>query len=155
MERDILNKIYKKLDDKAREICTALHAKYGYFNGHYGKNSQGNYELDFFPIPVITVENLCDIEISLNQISVTTKLEKGRALNFDFTKISSYDFEAYGEKNYLRDFFVMGDTIDKLIENIANCDEQNIMFAFCFPFEVDAGTLQKLVKLLKGNGFFY
>lgn len=62
--------------------------------------------MDYFPIPVITNKGTCDIEINLDQISITTKLTRNGALSYDFEKVKAYSFEAYGVKNYLDDFLL-------------------------------------------------
>ena len=155
MERSRLNEIYKKLDEKARRISQLLHCDFGYFNGHYYKTESGNYEMDYFPIPVVSLKGVCDIEIALNQISVTTKLTREMAISYDFEKVKPYSFEAYGVENYLNDFYLVGDTINKMLEKIKSSQEQHIFFSFYFPFDVSASVICEFVKLIRNEGFFY
>ena len=155
MERCQLNEIYGKLDKKAHEISKSLHCTFDYYNGHYYRNESGNYEMEYFPIPVITIKGTCDIEIELNQISITTKLTKDDALSYDFDKVKSYSFEAYGVENYIDDFYIAGNTIDDMIEKIMKSEEENIFFSFYFPYEVDSGTVCEFVKFISAEGFFY
>ena len=155
MERRQLNEIYAKLDKKAQDIAKLLGCDYGYYNGHYHKNETGNYEKDYFPIPVISVKGLCDVEIDLDGISVTAKLTKDRAISYDFEKIKSFNFEVYGVENYLEDFYVLGDTIASMIEKLSNCKEENVFFSFYFTNDTPVDTICKLVKLIEEEGFFY
>lgn len=155
MERRQLNDIYKKLDKKAHEIGERFHCTFGYYNGHYSKNGLGDYEIDYFPIPVISVKGICDIEIGLDQITVTTKLTREQALYNQFEHVKSYKFEVYGVDNYLDDFYLAGDTIGDMIEKIKESKEQNVFVTFCFPFEASPDELSELVSLISKEGFFY
>lgn len=155
MERCRLNEIYKELDTKALEISSIFHCAFGYYNRHYSKDEAGNYEIEYFPIPVITIKGICDIEIGLNQISITTKLSRNQVLSYDFEKIKTYSFEAYGVENYLDDFYIAGNTIDDMIENIMKSKEENIFFSFYFPYETNSDIICEFVKFLSKDGFFY
>ena len=155
MERYHLNEIYIQLDRKAKEISKHFNCTFGYYNGHYNKNESGNYEIDYFPIHVISIEGVCDIEIDLNQITITTKLTRDRALSFDYEKIKSYNFEAYGVEEYLDDFYLAGDSIENMLEKIKKSKEENIFFSFIFENEVNTDTIFKFVEFIKIENFFY
>ena len=62
--------------------------------------------MDYYPIPVISIKGYCDIEIEIDEITISTKLKYNDALNFDYSKIMHYDFEMYGVKDYLKDYYV-------------------------------------------------
>lgn len=155
MERCQLNEIYRKMDEKAREISKLLHCTFGYYNGHYYRNESGNLEMDYFPIPVITMKGICDIEVTLDQISITTKLTRASALSYDFDRIKAHSFEAYGVENFIDDFYTVGSTIDAMIEKIMKSAEENIFFSFSFPYEVDSCTVCEFVRFIYAEGFFY
>ena len=158
MTRQELNEVYGRLEEKARELRAPFHrddSSFGYYNGHYRKNDSGEYERDSFPIPEITVAGLCDIEIGLEAITITTKLTRERALSFDYRKIAGYSFEAYGVLDYLCDYYTDGCTIDDLIGNIRRSDEEDIGFSFSFPFETDVDTVHDFAVFLKSEDFFY
>lgn len=155
MDRSRLNEIYEKLDKRAHDICNRLHCSFGYYNGHYIKNERGEYEMDYFPIPVIEVKGVCDIELGLNIISITAKLTRAKAVEYDYEKIRKYNFEAYGVEDYLNDFFLAGDTIESMIEKIRKSNEENIFFSFYLPCDVDASAVCDLVNIITGEGFFY
>lgn len=150
-----LNEMYKELDEKAQAISNSFHCDFNYYNRHYSRGESGDYEIEYFPIPVITIKGICDIEIGLNQISVTTKLSRNGALSYDFEKVKTYSFEAYGVENYLDDFYTAGNTIDVMIDKIMKSEEENIFFSFYFSHEVDSDSICEFVKFLSEDGFFY
>lgn len=155
MDRRQLNEIYEKIDKKAHEISEIIHCPFGYYNGHYYKNQYGNYEVDYFPIPVISIKGLCDIEIGLDQISVTAKLTREKAVSYNYEKVKDYSFEAYGVENYLEDLFIAEDTIESMIDKIIKSKEENIFFSFCFPYDTEAVIVCEFVKFIVKEGFFY
>jgi len=162
MRRDELNDIYRKLENRMHRIValfTSLHKGFdcscGYYSGHYHKNAEGKYVMNFFPIPVVTVKGLCDIEIDLDKVSVSTKLRREVALNYSYEKLSDYEFEAYGVDEYLDDFYVKGNSYSELVDNIARSKEIEIGFSFLFSEDVGAEEIYKCVKFLRTEGFFY
>lgn len=155
MERCHLNKIYEKLDKKAHEVCHILHSSFGYYNGHYSKNQCGDYEIDYFPIPVISIQGLCDIEIGLEQISVTAKLTREKAVSYNYEKVKDYSFETYGVEDYLNDFFIAEDTQESMIEKILKSKEENIFFSFYFSYDAETVIICEFVKFIAKEGFFY
>lgn len=162
MNRDELNEFYRELENRMHKIIApfaSLHKGYdfscGYYNGHYHKNAEGKYVMDFFPIPVVTIKGLCDIEIDLDKVSVSTKLRREVALNYSYENLSAYEFEAYGVDGYLDDFYVKGNTYSELVDNIARSKEKEIGFSFLFFGDVDAEVIYKCVKFLRKEGFFY
>ncbi len=162
MNREELNAIYKELEDRAQKIMDSLSSlqngfdvSYGYYNGHYHKGAAGEYVMDFFPIPVVTITGLCDIEIDLEKISVSTKLSREAALSYEYEKLSAYEFEVYGVDAYLDDFYVAGNTYAELVRNIENSEEREIGFSFIFSKDADTEEINKVVRLLKREGYFY
>lgn len=161
--KDFLNEInaaYNHLETKQAQIAGALfhrifEIKTGWYNGHYHKGENGNWYRESYPIPVVEVKGFCDIEISFNEISVSTKLKRAKALEYSYGKISQYAFEAFGVEDYLCDFYNSGMTIEELKANLSRSDEKEIGFAFSFPFDVDGKELFEFVKLLRREGFYY
>ena len=163
MDKQILNEIntaYSHLETKQEELVNALfHRSFeldsGWYNGHYHEDEAGNWFRDSYPIPVIGVKGLCDIEISFDKISISTKLKRKEALAYSFEKFAGYEFEAYGVEDYLTDFYHPGQTVQDLKENIRVCDEKEIGFSFVFPFDVKGKHIFEFVKLLRREGFYY
>ena len=163
MDKQILNEIntaYSHLEMKQTELVNALFHRIfeldsGWYNGHYHQDEAGNWFRDSYPIPVIGVKGLCDIEISFDKISISTKLKRKEALAYSFEKFAGYEFEAYGVEDYLTDFYHPGQTVQDLKENIRVCDEKEIGFSFVFPFDVKGKQIFEFVKLLRREGFYY
>lgn len=160
ISRELLNEAYLRLEAKHDEIIRALthrifELESGWYNGHYQKNPDGKWVRDAYPIPVITVKGLCDIEIQFDRVSVSMKLKRDAALAYSFDKLMEYEFEAYGVEDYLSDYYHPGQTDQELKDNIKASDEAEIGFSFTFPFEVDEKQLFEFVKMLRREGFHY
>lgn len=162
IEKNLLNEInaaYSQLEMKQNEIANGLNGayeiEYGWYNGHYHKDDMGDWRREAYPIPVVGVKGLCDIEISFDKISVSSKLKRTKALEYSYVKILSYDFEVFGVEDYLCDFYKSGMSAKELKANISNSKEEEIGFAFSFPFDVEAGEIVELVRLLSQEGFYY
>lgn len=163
ISQDLLNEMnaaYRRLEQKCGElVCVLNHRVFavesGWYNGHYQKNADGKWARDAYPIPVIAVKGLCDIEIQFDRISVSTKLKRDVALAYSFDKLTEYEFEAYGVEDYLSDYYHPGQTVQELKDNIKASDEAEIGFSFTFPFEVDGKQIFEFMKMLRREGFYY
>lgn len=159
----LLNEIhaaYFRLETKQAEILHALpHGIFalesGWYNGHYHQTDTGEWQREAYPIPVIGVKGLCDIEIRFDKISVSAKLKREAALAHSYEKFSEYEFEVFGVEDYLADFYHKGLTIQEMKENICACSEAEIGFSFVFPFDMEGKQLLEFVKLLRREGFYY
>lgn len=155
-----MNAAYYRLEMKRSQIVSALFHRIfklesGWYSGHYHKDDGGQWIRESYPIPVIGVKGLCDIEIQFDKLFVTTKLKRDVALDYSFKKFSAYEFEAYGVEDYLADFFHPGQTIEQMKENIEACEETEIGFSFVFPFGVEGKQLFEFIKRLRHEGFYY
>lgn len=155
-----MNEAYHQLEWKHAEIAHSLfhrifNIESGWYNGHYAKAADDTWQRQSYPIPVISVKGYCDVEISFEQLSVTTKLKRAKALTYSYDRIKNYDFEVYGVENYLCNFYHKGQTIAELKNNIAQSDEREIGFSFVFPFNIDGKDMFEFVKLLRREGFYY
>ena len=163
MDKELLNKlntVYYQLEIKQAEITHALFHRIfelesGWYNGHYHKNDKDNWIRESYPIPVIGVKGLCDIEIQFDKISISTKMKRNSSMIYSFEKFDGYEFEAYGVEDYLADFYHMGQTLQEMKDSISTCDEKEIGFSFIFPFEVEGKQIFEFVKLLRREGFYY
>ena len=155
-----LNATYYRLEMKQAEIVHALFHRIfelesGWYNGHYHKDDNGTWIREPYPIPIIEVKGFCDIEIQFDKISISAKLKRNTALAYSFEKFDGYEFEAYGVKDYLADFYHAGQTIKEMKDNIRACDEKEIGFSFIFPFDIEGKQIFEFVKLLRREGFYY
>lgn len=163
MDKELLNEInaaYYRLEMKQAEIIHALFHKIfkvesGWYNGHYHKSDVGDWNRESYPIPVVSVKGICDIELQFDKITLSTKLKRDVALNYSFKKFSGYEFEIYGVEDYLADFYHKGQTVKEMRENIRVSKESEIGFSFVFPFEIEEKQIFEFVKLLRREGFYY
>lgn len=159
MEKKQLNEIYERLDTKAKRIVrrfagNGFACEMAYFNGHYSKNGQGEYEIEYFPIPVISLKGCCDIELEPDGITVSAKLARKEALAMDYTALSDYRFEVYGMEDYLSDYYGQKDTVEQLLCNLGQSKEKEIGYSFIFDFDTEEERLYELVCLLREKGFY-
>lgn len=155
-----LNKAYSLLEIRKAEIVDALYHRMfeiesGWYSGHYHRDDCGNWIRESYPIPVVSVKGLCDIEIGFERITVSTKLKRNTVLSYSFDKFAGYTFEAYGVDDYLADYFHAGQTIPEMKDNVRACEEREIGFSFTFPFDTDGTLIYDFAKLLRREGFFY
>ncbi len=159
--REDLNRIYYPIHMKAMGIFSAFvnrslfECECGWYNGHYSKNENGDYSCDYFPIPVVSVKGVCDIEIGFEQIDVFAKLKRKQALEYSFADMKGIPFEACGVDDYLADYYNSDMTIEELYKNIKQSDEKEIGFSFIFSFEEDGERFYDFAKLLRRKEFYY
>ena len=159
MDMKELNKMYYRLQMKCNELMYGLHhrifeTEWGWYNGHYYKNSSGEYERAEYPIPVITVNGFCDIEINLDHISLTSKRCRAETLNYAFEKFSGIPFEVFSIENYLdEDYYTHGTDITVFRNKIRKSQEKELGFSFLFDFDVGGDRIYEFVKLLRREGF--
>ncbi len=162
MDKDFrkqLNYFYKTTDDKRKRICEMLDRAgftytSGFYNGHYHKNERGDYEYDYYPITVISVAGVCDIEIDFDAVSITTKLKRDDALQFDYGRLIGFKFECYGVEDYLSDYYNAEKTFDELKTNIRIGSEREIAFAFIFDGDANFDDISKVFSILQDK-FYY
>lgn len=157
--REFLNQIYERLFRKALVVKAVLDKRAfvcecRFYNGHSEKNEDGKWQMAFYPIPIIEVKGLCDIEIGLDKISVSAKITRETALCFDYSKIGMYAFEIYGVHDYLNDFYNEGMKLEEGVERIRESDEREIGFSFVCPFEISGDDLCSLAERLKKYAFY-
>lgn len=157
---DDLNKLYYHLEKKQTELFHGLfhrcfELKRGYYNGNYHRDKSGNYVMEYYPIPIIEVQRLCDVEINLENITVSTKLTKQNAVEYNYGKLEGYSFEAYGVEDYLQDFYEPGMLTEELQVAIKKSEEKEIGFSFKFNFDITGNEMYEFVKMLRREGFFY
>ena len=155
---NIINAEYSRLEIRTKDFADilSLHGfitKCGWYNGHY-HNDESEWAREAYPISVIEVSGICDIEIEFNEVSVSTKLKREQVLEYSFDKFSDYKFEVYGANDYLTNIYDSRQLLRVLKENIENCPENEICFSFDFPFNVDNGLIFELVTLLRDENFY-
>lgn len=159
--REQLNCLYRPLDEKVREYITEMTKMHGgfkiesgFYNGHYHKNAEGKYQPDSYPIPVISVKGLCDIEIDFDGISITSKLSKEQIVSFDWNILGKMKFEVYGVDDYLRDYGE-NSSAGEIGKTVQNSQEKEFFISFYFPVSESGEDILKLLRKLQKNRFYY
>lgn len=150
---ELLNNIYKPLCEKSSYIEASLKAngykiKKGFFNNHSIRDKTDNWITEYFPIPVLTVDQLCDICIDITSICIEAKLKREVALEFDFNEFLEFKFEVYGVLCYLTDFYNDTLPINTIHKSIEISDEKEIGLEFKINKNCTADIL-KIINILK------
>ena len=172
--RTHLNEVYLALISKSQSlmrefsplISPDLLMSMNYFIRHYIRHMYKHTEesLEYaarhsenhYPIPVISLGGLCDVEVDTDIISVFTRLKRVDMLRFDFSELTGYSFKAYGYgAGSLVNFCDDETTLQNVKEHILGSNAEVIDFYFDFPFDTDEGTVFALVKKLRNAGFFF
>ena len=152
-----LNELYQTLAKKSEDLALLLSSfgkcEYGWYNGHFHKDD-GKWVKEYYPIPVISVKGLCDIEVGLETTTLSAKLGRDAAAQFPFETLSGCEFEVYGVQNYLSDFYRDGITTAQMRENICSSGEAEIGFSFAVDRANESEHLVKLVGMMKDAGFY-
>lgn len=160
-QKEMLDAAYAPLDQRAKNILQFLkdagfsRLSYGYFAGHSWADETGQYHRDDFPIPVITVKGLCDIELDFEHTSVTAKLTKSAALSLDDTALQDMRFIMYGVEDFQREFKKEAESIAVALDQLKNCGEEELFFSFLFPDDVEQEEILLALKKLSRLGFYY
>ena len=143
----------KKTEDLALLLSGFGKCEYGWYNGHFHKDD-GKWVKEYYPIPVISVKGLCDIEVGLETTTLSAKLGRDAAAQFPFETLSGCEFEVYGVQNYLSDFYRDGIATAQMRENICSSGETEIGFSFAVDRANESEQLVKLVGMMKDAGFY-
>lgn len=163
MERKLaefsLNELYQPLEMKAVQMLYGVsHRIFNphlhYYSGCYTKGVGGSFSCNSYPIPVITVDGYCDIEIHIDRtIVVNAKLKRSQVLNNSFAKMEQYSFDAYDAEDRSVCLYTQGMTIDAMKANVSQFHGQEIGFSFYFDFDTNGDTMYEFVKLLRRESF--
>ena len=154
-----IDRAYGRIEQSCKEIegvlSTNFSVDHGWYNGHYHRAADGSWVREAYPIPVISVNGVCDIEIEFDHINISSKLSKEQAVRFPYEEIASIPFETYGVEDYLSDLYHSGMSLSDLRRNISDAKEQEIGFSFRFVAEVKVKDILSFVLWLKEVGFYY
>ncbi|HAQ56925.1 MAG TPA: hypothetical protein DCR44_05970 [Acholeplasmatales bacterium] len=159
--KERLNDLYRPLVERARQLLKMLRASgypdatLGFYNGHYAKNDDGAYAMEWFPIPVLSVPALCDVEFAFDHFGITTKLKRANALAFDFGLLDGHRYQVYGVADYLSDFGDETCPAADLRKAISNSTETEVAYSFEFVMETTSQTLCDFIQFLPLCGFHY
>lgn len=145
---DELNRVYAPLKEKTIRIVNMLKklgadTEWGWFAGH-SIDRRGELIYEEFPIPVITVKDVCEIGVDLKGVFIEGKLFLSEADEVDFSILEGLHFCVYGAENYLEDLFDSErDTIEDLEEALFDLEE----FEICINIEYkDTPPISEIVR---------
>ena len=92
-----LSEIYHPLEMKSSQILLGLQHRIfdpqlAYYSGHHRKSADGVHRIDYFPLPVITVDGSCDVVIDLDCVTVSSKLRREVAFALAYEQLGVYEF---------------------------------------------------------------
>lgn len=153
-----LNALYRPLEMKAYLLVQGLfHRIFApqltYCSHHYRRETDGTCRRNCYPIPLITVNGYCEIEVDFYQILVSTKLQTSSAVNYPYDRLSKYVFEVYDADDYETAYYLPGMTFDGLKETLRKCKTKEVGFSFIFDHSLDGNTVYEFAKLLRREGF--
>lgn len=135
--------------DAVRKMFTdrGVKSKFGFYNNHAIAVDDG-YIYELYPIPIVTLElDGVSADIGFDIVSrngnigfLELTVDKAVLVEFDFTKLTEYEFAIYGVEHYLDDYW-FGD-IEATKEMIEKSDEKQFHIGFEFP---DMAVLKKLL----------
>ena len=155
-----LNKMYSELSSKMMQIAVALTYRIfqidaGWYNGHEHELPDGTWQVDRFPLPVISVKGFCEIHIEPGVVTVTARLKRDDALALDMSIFGGIPVEAFGVEHYYDTYYRPGGSVDAMREAIRASGEREVGFAFTFPFDKPAEEYYDFCKLLRRKRFYY
>ncbi|WP_313132689.1 DUF3201 domain-containing protein [Anaerocolumna sp.] len=154
----ILNDIYRPVYEYLQSLLKALKEldydyQWGFYNNH-SMREDNQWFLEYYPIPVVTIKNICDIGIDMNRTFIEFKMKKEKAVLFHWEIISDYKFEVYGVEDYLSDFYNAALKLDDISEKISRSNEKEVGIEFEFSYLEDKSNLLNMVKKLESMGTY-
>jgi len=146
----IYEPVYKYIQSflKVLTLQEGYECKWGFYNNHSIKKD-GVWETEYYPIPVISINDLCDIGFDIDRTFVECKMKREKALEFQWELLLDYRFEVYGMEEYLKDFYNESLSMESISLKIKESMEQDIGITFHFGYLEDKVFLLELVKNLQ------
>jgi len=157
ISKNLLNKTYKEICNKAEEISSFLSNDYNTnitFGNKNWEKQNGNWICNYFPIPVIEINNKIDLNINMFDKPYYFEffIKRNRLKNFDIEKLISLfknnNLSIYGGKDCLIDFYFANSPLNEILTNMLNSKEKS--FGFSFETSKDKklieGDLHKLLN---------
>lgn len=152
-----LNKVYEPIYTHMKGVLNLLkqggyHFDWGYFGQHYVKLNN-EWVLEYYPIPVITIKDICDVGFDINHTFIEFKLKREHAMKFDFSKLHLYKFEVYGINDFLIDFYNKNLDVSLISDRIKNSEEQEIGISLFFKYNENHNILMDAIEILKKENY--
>jgi len=145
---EFLNQIYEPLFSRVqalgRQLAVAGYtARWSWYNLHASRRD-GEYKVEMFPIPVITVGHWCDVILELDSICVDAHLDNDKARSFRWNRVP-WPFEVYGVEQYTADLWDPGMARSDLPDRIARYGGE-IGVAFSMPWDSGDDEILNIVN---------
>lgn len=143
---ETLNGVYEQLYRRVQSIGRALAeagytARWGWYNLH-GSVRDGEYRVELFPVPVITVGHWCDVILELDYICIDAHLTCDQGRVFDWKDLP-WAFEVYGTEDYVEDLYRPGMDLETLPERVARYGSE-IGLAIPLPADCQEETIVEI-----------
>ena len=153
---DLINNSYRNLNERTvqfTEMLTKLGHKveWGYYNSH-SVTVNGETYLEYYPIPVITVNDTCNVGIDFSNVFIEGKLYKDETGNFDIEKFRDYKLTVCGTENYLSDIYSDGMDNDEFAGSVEESGEEEIIIRIELDGEPLIKEILEVIKLLDETG---
>ena len=159
---ELLNTLYQPLNERRDALLNQLSRAFkdrkveaGYYAGHLRRQADGAFMCEHYPIPVIAIAGLCDIEIHPNKTGITSKLAKQQAMRFIQQNPLHHSMEIYGLKNYLQDVFQEGSEPEQTLDRMRLSAESEFFISFPYPKDTAPEVICRFVQHLQEQGFYY
>jgi hypothetical protein len=149
----VLNEEYEPLRAHTHAMVKALKKsgfeyEWGFFAQHSVRNGS-EWFFEHYPIPVITVKNVCEIGFDIPETFIEFKLKREHAIAFDFSRLQDCRFDIYGINDYLNDIYHIGQDIRDIHAKIEKCDDLEIGISLLFGYLEPVENLMQAVNRVK------
>lgn len=156
---DDINTLYRDAELRLESTLRALRQlgcplSHGWYNGHYRKGAGGAWQRESFPIPVIHVEGLCEVELPFESIAVTARLTRASALTYRFDRLADYDYELLSAEDMQTEYYHRGMSDSERQTRLEASHEPQLLITVHLPPDVSDGELVRLIGILLQDGFF-
>lgn len=160
MDKQELSEFYRQLDERSNAILDSfldLNGDFdywvGWYNEHYSRNEKNEYEFNYFPIPIITLDKIAEIEINPEETTIYTYFNARKAREINFDRFIIFNVEAYVvDDNELEEEYTDFGKAAKPSKKKPN-NNKDICFAFIFKKDVEARKIGSFIQLLINLGF--
>lgn len=155
----ILNGCYSGLLSRRKSIESILRAhglRYttGFYNNHSVRAGE-EWGTEIFPIPVISVQDICDIGVDLNQTFVEGNLGRSQAILFDYRIFDRRSFSVYGCEAFLEDFYREGMELEGIGRLIEASPEESVGITVELSTDVGPEEIIDIIHLFQREGIRY
>jgi hypothetical protein len=142
-----MNKIYENLHNRAAKLESQLAS--GGFDCSWGWSNfygEGDGEIRYYPLPVITVHGLGNIILELNSCSFTSVYSKSGLCSLELEKLArSYKFEIFSADDKTQTVYSPDDDFIGIKEKLFNTPYDNFCIRVHMPSEQDFNSVREVL----------